>query len=565
VKVTINLINSSELVNYNMDGDQKGKARSMNLRDRTLSLLDRFLHSRRSNLYLGLVLLLIASLPRFFYIGRDIHPNGVDEGVQIMAGRMLDAGYDFYTQINTVQAPLMLSIYGAIEGDPIIFRIFSTLASLVIMVFVMWVGKRVGGRHVMVAAGAFAAMDLMFLHESRLASLDMFCLLWIAVAVGFFIKYRQSGKKWALLLMGFSLGIGAMIKLFAVIAAGVMGIIMFFDWINDTDAPLLDRVRTSKFLPGRKFHQVRFIHMVLLVLSFALVVLFIMARFGIVDVFEGMFLNQLNRPVSPFTRKLRFFGVFVLLNSIAFPFFFLGLKPLYKKPEGIIIIITLAFFFYFMFQAATWIHHFVFLSPGLSLTAGVGVIRLGKMIERYRRKKEDVKFPVPAKTAGRTILYIQVVLMLLVAVIGGGFSLVVKERGQSAQYKAASLVEDLTEPEDFVISGDPMIAAIADRPQPPPVVNVARLKYPDVTNDMLNETTIIYGVEVVIITYHLAEMEGYVDFIEMYYKQKARYVDNTLPLLEEENEHRVFILPGDSDLRDHELWKLEELPDPNER
>ncbi len=152
--------------------------------------------------------------------------------------------------------------------------------------------------------------------------------------------------------------------------------------------------------------------------------------------------------------------------------------------------------------------------------------------------------------------------MLLVAVVGGGFSLLVKERGESAQYKAASLVEDLTEPEDFVISGDPMIPVIADRHQPPPVVNVARLKYPDVTNDQLNETTIIYGVEVVIITYHLSEMEGYVDFIEKYYRQKARYIDNALPLLEEEEEYRVFYLPEDSELRDHELWRLETLPPP---
>lgn len=548
-----------------MDGDQKGDAGKKDLRARSLDFLDRFLHSKHSNIYLAILLLIIASLPRFFYIGRDIHPNGVDEGVQIMAGRMLDAGYEFYTQINTVQAPLMLSIYGAIEGDPIIFRIFSTLASLMIMICVMWVGKRIGGRHVMVAAGAFAAMDLMFLHESRLASLDMFCLLWIVLAVAFFIKYRQSGKKWAVLLMGFSLGIGAMIKLFAVIAAGIMGIIMLLDWVNDTEISILKKLKTRKYLPHRKYQDVKFIHMVLLLLSFSLVVLFIMARFGIMNVIEGMFLNQLHRPFAPFTTKLRYFGIFVLLNSIAFPFFFLGFKPLYKRPEGVIPIITIGFFLYFMFQAATWIHHFVFLSPGLSVTAGVGVIRLGKMIDRYRRKKESMKLPVPTKTAGRTILYMQVILMLLVAVIGGGFSLVVKERGQSAQYKAASLVEDLTGPDDFVISGDPMIPAIADRPQPPPVVNVARLKFPDVTNDQMNETTIIYGVEVVIITYHLAEMEGYVDFIEKHYKRKARYVDNTLPLLEEEDEYRVFYLPDDSDLRNHELWRLEKLPVPEER
>lgn len=524
-------------------------------------LQDRLIHSKRSDLYLAIILLLIASLPRFFYIGWDIHPNGVDEGVQIMAGRMADAGYDFYTQINTVQAPLMLAVYGAIEGDPVIFRIFSTLASLVILGCVLLVSKRIGGRHMMVAAGAFAAMDLMFLHESRLASLDMFCLLWITLGVAFYIKYRQSGKKWAIMLMGFSLAIGSMIKLFAVVAAGTMGILMFLDWVNDTDLPLLNKIRTRRFLPQRDHGNVKFRHMVLLLLSFALVVLFIMTRFGIAETFEGMFLNQLNRPVSPFTRKVRYFGVFILLNSIAFPFFFFGLKKVYRRTEGIILILTFVFFFYFMFQATTWIHHFVFLSPGISVTAGAGVIELGKKVDRWRRKKAKVsKGKLKFKT-GRTFLYIQVVLLVLVAVIGGGFSLVVMERGQTAEYKAASLVEELTEPDDFVLSGDPLINAKADRPQPPPVVNVARLKYPDVTDDQLNDTTIIYGVEVVIIAYHLAEMEGYVDFVETHYTLKAIYRDNALPFMEdEEEEYKVYTLAEDSELRGHELWALEKLP-----
>ncbi len=528
------------------------------------SLFNRFLHSKHSNKYLAVIILLIASIPRFFYLGRDIQSNGVDEGVQIMAGRMRDAGYEFYTQINTVQAPLMISLYGIIEGDPVIFRIFSTIASLIVLACVLWVGRRVGGRYVMVAAGAFAAMDLMFLHESRLASLDMFCLLWIALSIGFFIKYRQSGKKWAVLFMGASLGIGSMIKLFAVIAAGTMGIIIFLDWLNDTDAGPLKKFRTEKFLPGRKFQNVKFRHMVLLLLSYSLVVLFIMARFGFMDVVEGMLLNQLNRPVAPFTTKLQFLGVFALLNSFALPFFFIGLKPLYKRTEGVILIITFVFFIYFMFQATTWIHHFVFLSPGIAITAGVGVIEFGKWITKVTRRNKRRSRRELSRSASRTMIYIQVILVLLVAVIGGGFSILVKERGPSAQYKAASLIEDITEPEDYVFSGDPLINAIADRRQPWTVVNVAKLKYPDITNDQLNETTIKFGVEAVILTYHLAEMEGFVDFVEEHYTLRAEYRDNSLPLLESEEIFRVYSLSEESELRDHELWALLWTPLPNE-
>lgn len=530
-------------------------------RERLHDLFDRFLHSKKSNFYLGLIIILIASIPRFFYISRDIKPNGVDEGVQIMAGRMMDVGYEIYSQINTVQAPLMILVYGAIEGDPVIFRIFSTIASLIILGCVMMVGLRVGGRHVMVAAGAFAAMDIMFLHESRLASLDMFCLLWISLSVAFYIKYRQSGRKWALLLMGFALATGSMIKLFAVIAAGTMGIIMFLDWINDSDIGPLEKIKTERFLPDRKFKNVKFHHMMILVLSFSLMVLLIMARFGYMNTIEGMLLNQLNRPKSSLTTKLQFFGIFLLLNSIAIPFFFFGIKRVYRRTEGVILIITAVFLVYFMTQATTWIHHFVFLSPGLALTSGVGIIRVGEMIGGYRSKKRSSSKKETAISIERKMLYIQVILLVLLAVIGGGFSLVVKERGESAQYKAASLLEEITERDEYVISGDPLIPVIAERSQPPGVVNLAELKYPAITNDELNQTTLVYGVEAVIITYHLEEMEGYVDFVEEHYILKATYSDNSLPLMEDEELFRVYFLPDDSVIRDHDLWALEEHPE----
>lgn len=529
-------------------------------KERLLGHFKWLMHSKKSDLFLGVILILIASIPRFFYISRDIKPNGVDEGVQIMAGRMMDLGYEIYSQVNTVQAPLMLLIYGAIEGDPVIFRIFSTIASLIILGCVMMVGKRIGGRHVMVAAGAFAAMDIMFLHESRLASLDMFCLLWISLSVGFYIKYRQSGRKWALMFMGFALATGSMVKLFAVIAAGTMGGIMFLDWVNDSDLGPLKKIKTERFLPDRKFRNVQFHHMLILLLSFSLIVLLIMARFGYMNTIEGMLLNQLHRPKSPLTTKLQFFGIFALLNSIAIPFFFFGIKRVYNRTEGVILIIGGVFFVYFMTQATTWIHHFVFLSPVLALTSGVGIIRVGEIIGDRRSRKKRSTEKETKMSIERKILYLQVILLILVAVIGGGFSLLVKERGESAQYKAASLVEEITGREDYVLSGDPLIPVIAERSQPPGVVNLAELKYPEITSDELNHTTILYGVEVVIITYHLEEMFGYVEFVEEYYTLKATYSDNSLPLLQEEEVFKVYYLPDDSDLRVHELWGLEKHP-----
>ena len=103
------------------------------------------LDSRHSNKYLAAVILLIATIPRVFYISKGILPNGVDEGIDIMTGRMYDFGYDLYSQVNTVQAPLMTSFYGLIEADPVVFRLFSTLCSLAIIAMILLVGFRIGG------------------------------------------------------------------------------------------------------------------------------------------------------------------------------------------------------------------------------------------------------------------------------------------------------------------------------------------------------------------------------------------------------------------------------------
>jgi len=520
------------------------------------SPLDRILHSRHSDLYLGIVILLIATIPRLFYISRGVIPNGVDEGIDIMAGRMWDFGYDLYSQINTVQAPLMLSVYGMIEADPVIFRLFSTVCSLFIMALVMWAGRRIGGRHVMVASGAFVALDLMFLHEARLASLDMFCLLWVSLGVAFLVKFRQSGSKRALLLMGISLAISSMIKLFGVIATGTIGLILLFDMISGWGP--VGRFGLERLLPPSKYGSVRIKHLMIFTLSYTLIVLFIMARYGIGDVVQGIFLNQLQRPVLPFTQRVSFFGIFMLLNLGAIPFFIFGVKRLYFRPEGVILIISGAYLLFFIFQSTTWMHHLVFLSPTISLTAGVGVIEVARWWSRRERFKRNPHF------ARRALIFIQVTLILSAAVVGGAFSWMVKERGSAIEDRAAEVVMEITEEGDFVISGDPIVPAKADRLIPPNLVNVAFLKFPQITNDELNETCIRYAVEVVVITYHLDEMTGFVDFVRSNFTLRSNIERMDFFLDRDPMVYRIYYLPVDSRLRSIPGWGADKNIQPDD-
>ncbi|MFW3146862.1 MAG: ArnT family glycosyltransferase [Thermoplasmatota archaeon] len=515
---------------------------------RTKAILDKLLNSRHSNRYLAFIILLIAMIPRVFYISIGVLPNGVDEGVDIMAGRMWNFGSDLYSQINTVQAPLMLSVYGLIEADPVIFRLFSTACSLVIIAFVMWVGNRIGGRNVMVASGVFMAMDLMFLHESRFASLDVFCLLWVAIGIAFLVKFRQSGSRRALLLMGAALAIASMIKLFGVIATGVIGLILLYDLISDWS--LLRKFHLRRFIPPRRIPEVMLSHLVLYTLSWFLVVLLIMTRYGILNVIEGVLLNQLHRPTSPLDLRMSIFGLFILLNIGAIPFIPFGVKGLYRRPEGVILVISVVYLLWFLFQSTTWTHHLIFLSPVTSLCGGIGIMEATTWWSRRRRFRN-----MPDITR-KMVVMTEVILVVLAAMVGGGFTWFIKERGVPIETQASEVVMELTDEGDYVVSGDPIVVAMAEgRLTPDNLVNVAMVQYPMITDDELNGTCIRYGVEVVVLAYHLDEMKGFLDFVEGNYTLRARIVDHQFFLDNIIKEYRIYYLPIDAELRNDPEWR----------
>ncbi len=481
----------------------------------------------RRSMVLALLVILISSVPRFLLLERDIFPNGVDEGIQIMAGRMWAEGFTLYDQINTVQPPIMLSVYGLMDGDPIIFRYISVVSSLIILGLVMYLAYKLGGRITMVLAGAFLSMDLMFLHESRLASLDMYCILVISLGVASIMIYRRNGRWPYVLLSGGLLGLACMVKLYAVVAAGMVFLILLFDLIS-TRARFSDR-GIGRFLPERSNDGGKIGHIIAYCAAGAAAASIVLLIFGPATVIEGILLNQMDRPVDPIGNKFLYLAVFLGANLIALPFFVIGLSKTYRSGAGVVLIISFGFLLFMLFQAKTWPHHFLYLSPALALSAGMG----GTLLSR----RLSGGFPTSRR---RTTL--PVVILVISVLVIGGFSYAVVARGHPVEYQVADMVRSLTDEGDYVLSGNPRIAVLADRPTPPSIVNVAIVQSPPLTDEILNETVLEYDVKVIVLTYHLEEFEGFTSFVEGNYDLRATFHDTHLPFEQDERIYRVYVI-----------------------
>jgi len=479
-------------------------------------------------------------------LDRDLLPNGIDEGVQIMAGRMYIEGFGLYSQINTVQPPLILALYGVVPGDPVLFRYMSAAASVAIIGLVMYIAWRSAGSTAMVAAGAFLSMDLLFLHESRLASLDMFCLLFIMTGMLAFIYYRKSKSHLALAVSGVLLGISAMVKLFGAVAFMGVFLVLIAEMVVSL-RPLREK-GLGRYLPeGTGTRAVRW-HPVLLAASFTVTVLSVMAVFGFGDVFRGVFLNQLDRPVDPLQMRLAYLGLFLGADLIAVLFFPFGLKGTYRSAGGVLLLVSSLFLLMFLLQSKTWPHHYAYLSPTLALTAGMG---LAPLLRWKRRRFGELLDPL---LGGKYITVGLSVLVVMSGVSGSLFMAGALSRGDPGSGEVADMVRDMTDEGDFVISGDPRITVMAGRLQPPEVVNLALVQSPPMNSEILNRSLIEYGVKVVVVTYRLSDLSGFMETVRGEYVLRARIMDDHLPVEFQEREYLVYAIRQDSGLFSLPEW-----------
>jgi hypothetical protein len=141
-----------------------------------------------------------------------------------------------------------------------------------------------------------------------------------------------------------------------------------------------------------------------------------------------------------------------------------------------------------MVQGRTFQHHFAFAAYPLSILTA-GVIIDGKKVKKIA-------------LSGFVIGNICLLSFLCVS------------SPQDRSYDVAKEIENITQPDDMLISGNPIINVISHRFAPPNITNLAAYHYPPV-----QDNDIIYwleknGTTSIVLYYHLGDMERVTDFLE---------------------------------------------------
>lgn len=439
-----------------------------------------------------LAILLAAGALRLANIGWSYSNNGIDEGVMIERALMVDEGFALYSELPCDQAPLAFIVGSVFGGDVVSLRALTALVAVAAIACCMYASKRIGGNVAMLATGALLAVDFALVRESRLFSLDSLSTSFLAFSAVAFVAHLERRNLALLALAGLLAGISCSFKLIGGLA--LAGILVFIV------------VETVRGRTGRKEAALQ-LSLVTAVAVVPLAVL--MLALGPADMIQGMILDQGHRGSDLF---LKLSLLVYLCLCVAYVVPLVCARRLWSSGprERFLLLLTLAILVFMLVQPLLFLHHMVYASPALAILAGVVVSR---SIESKEVPSERGSLMRESKR-GCLRGMILPALVASLAVSGGLSSYGLAAQGEPSQIYWAELVEQLSTEYDYVICGDPIIAAYADRRIPPEVVNVAERQYPELTFDRICQAVTEYDVEVVLICYYLNDFEELPTFLE---------------------------------------------------
>lgn len=452
--------------------------------------------------------------------------NGTDEGVFLMTGRLVNEGHRMYSDINTQQGPIFSFVIELMNGNPFPVRSMTVIFSLAGILGMVLLSHRYGGRKVALVSSMFLAVNYAFFKESRHASFDLYAVVllifgFLALQLYFStIDWKRNGRGqdasrafWLLIISGALLSFSAMSKLFAVIP--MISVLAYMLFLNLKD-------RRSEVKSG-----VEIWHIIVLAVSALTVTLISMSIYGFSNTVDGMILDNLNRPSMSIIDKLRTISLFLLFTSIPIV---LSLIPISRewmhRTTQLMIIWVVPLFIFMILQSPLWEHYLILLLPPICYLGGKGFMILVEELKGMKGTEwENGTGPSSTPWIGvkrwSSMLVTAGVLYLVVSL--GLETVMVFTTDRVIERDIAKEVELLTDKDDLIISGDPMIGVYAERLQPPEATNLAMVRYPVLTDEELIDITIENNISLVIFTYELSNYDLFIDFIKEHFEFYKAY------------------------------------------
>jgi len=437
-------------------------------------------------------ILMLAFVVRFSQISWSYSNNGIDEGIMLERSSLVASGYGLYKEIPCDQAPLAFLIGAVFDGDVVALRVLVCVLSMLALIACMESARRTRGTTAMLAAGVLLAVDFAFLRESRLFSLDGLASAFLAFAILLFILYIKKNSRAALIASGLLIGLSTSTKLLGLL--GLAGVLLFL---------LVDIWR------GKDDRRRKSLDLVIVVASSAAPLAVLMFVLGPSEMIQGMVFNQGHRVFEPFLKLsiVAFFGL-----NLAYVLPLVRVRALWKTgPElRFLLILVAAILAFLVAQPLVFFHHMAMLSPAMAILAGVF------LADVFDHKKVQMNTSSPQNHVFKGIQSRRLATSLFVIGLLVSGSLAVYgpiEQDKPAQLVYSETLSKITNSNDWVVCGDPLIAAYAGRSIPPEVVNVAYRVYPDVTSAEIENAVLVHNVAVVVICYRLNDMPGLPNFL----------------------------------------------------
>ncbi len=452
-----------------------------------MKLLENLTTDKRKVLAIVVLILAVAAFLRFYHIDWSFSNNGVDEGIMLERARMVSAGYGLYTELPCDQAPLAFLIGSLFDGNVIALRTLTAALSMVAIAACMISSKKQQGNLAMIVTGVLLAADFSLLRESRLFSLDGISAFFLAMALPLFLHYLRKDSRIALFLAGLLVGVSAATKLFGGVALVGMLVFMVVEKWKGTDR--------SK--PASK----TLVDILILIVSAAAPIIRLLLALGPSEMLNGMVFDQGHREAD-LTMKLSI-PIFLGLNiAYALPLLYFRRVWKHSKEARFLLILTAVLLVDFVLQPLVFLHHLVLMSPGLAILSGMFIAH---EVESKKGLRTQNSTDVLGKKGMPETKAFVAFAMVGILVSAGLASYGIAAQQRPGQITYAERISEWTTAGDWIISGDPLITAYAERITPPGMVNVGTRIYPVLTIGDVEAAVLEFDVAVFLISYRFLE------------------------------------------------------------